>query len=362
MAKVDLSDYGYVNARVRGMRAHLLTKEFFMRLVEAENFEALHNLFDQTVYRREINEAVLMNPERPDYDQALSLNLFSSFKKILDSTGGKPHRLVTILLSRYDIQNIKTIMRGKKGGAVPSEIVSMLVPLGSISMDILQEMSGARELRNVLDILAENRIKYARPMLEKFPDFVRRDQDLAVLELALDKFYLKDVIDQLREKDKNVEMVRQIFVGEIDLRNISTIVRIRGLRLEDHEVIDLCIPGGTLSQEQFLELVRIGDVEQIVLAYPDPQYRRVLERALELYQLIDVVAFDRELERELIRIGVGMSNVDVLGVGVIIGYMSAKQNEIINLRILLRGKMIGQSPDEIRETLFFVERPAEQAA
>lgn len=90
MVRVDLSDYGYVNARVRGMRSHLLTKDFFMRMVEADSFEALHSMLDQTVYRREINEAVLMSPDRPDYDQALNINLVATLRKVLDSTGASP--------------------------------------------------------------------------------------------------------------------------------------------------------------------------------------------------------------------------------------------------------------------------------
>jgi vacuolar-type H+-ATPase subunit C/Vma6 len=100
----------------------------------------------------------------------------------------------------------------------------------------------------------------------------------------------------------------------------------------------------------------------MVSEYPDPRYRKLLEKALSEYQEMDVAAFDRELEHELVRRGVGMSNVDVLGIGVIIGYMWAKQNEIINLRITLKGKLMDQSQADIKKNLFFVEREAAQAA
>jgi hypothetical protein len=65
VARVDLSDYGYVNARVRGMRSYLLMKDFFVRLVETPDFEAMHSMLEQTVYRRELNEAILVpEPDR----------------------------------------------------------------------------------------------------------------------------------------------------------------------------------------------------------------------------------------------------------------------------------------------------------
>jgi V/A-type H+-transporting ATPase subunit C len=116
------------------MRTNLLTKGFFARLLEAEDFDELHSLMEKTVYRREINEVILLDPERPDYDQAFNQNLVASLRKIQDSTGGEPHRLVNLLLSRWDILNIKSILRGKHGRASNSSIFEVIVPVGNINM------------------------------------------------------------------------------------------------------------------------------------------------------------------------------------------------------------------------------------
>jgi V/A-type H+-transporting ATPase subunit C len=359
VARVDLSDYGYVNARVRGMRSYLLMKDFFVRLVETPDFEAMHSMLEQTVYRRELNEAILVHPERPDYDQALSLNLIASFRKILDATGGDAHKLTGVLMSRYDVFNIKTVFRGKKGNATASEAMALLVPVGEVKMDILESMAKAREIRDAINVLLTNQIKYGRVLAAAYPAFQKKNQDLSVLELALDKFHFQNATEQLKKKDSNVDMVRQMLVAEIDMRNISTLVRIRGLKLEDSEVEDLRISGGSLSQDQFLGLHRLGDIVQMVSEYPDPRLRKLLEKGLAEYQEEDVVAFDKELEHELIRRGAAMSNVDVLGIGVIIGFIWLKQNEIINLRIVLRGKMMDRAQSEIRKDLFFVQRDVE---
>jgi V/A-type H+-transporting ATPase subunit C len=367
VATVDLSDYGYVNARVRGMRSHLLTKEFFVRLVESGSFEDLHSMLETTVYRREINEAILVHPERPDYDQALSLNLIGSFRKIHDSTGGEAHRLVTVLLSKYDLLNVKSVLRGKKGNATPSEIASLLIPVGSIRMDALEQMAQEREIRDVINTMNSLQIKYAKPLLATYPEYLKKDQDLAILEVALDKYHYLNAMESLSGKrgygrDKNVEMVREMISGEIDMKNISTLVRLRGLKLDDEEVENFRIPGGMLSEDQFLSLHRLGDIVQLVSDYPDPRYRKLLEKALSEYQEVDLVAFDRELEHELTRRAVAMSNVDVLSIGVIIGFQGAKENEIINLRVVLKGKNMDQPQAEIRKDLFFVEREDAEAA
>lgn len=359
MARVDLSDYGYVNARVRGMRSYLLTRDFTLRMVETENFEALHSMLEQTVYRREINEAILTNPERPDYDQALSLNQIAAFRKVLDSTGGEAHNLCVILMSRYDVQNVKTVLRGKKGNATPSEVLALMVPVGVIKMDTLEQMAQAREVRDAINVLVSQQNKYGQALASAYGAYQKKMQDLAVLELALDKFNYRDCINQLTGHDRNVEMVRQMITAEIDMRNVSTLVRVRGLKLDDDEVEGLRIDGGTLARDQFLALHRLGDVVQIVSEYPDPRFRKPLEKALAEYQEIDVVAFDKELEREIIRRGAAMSNIDVLGIGVIIGFMFSKQNEIINLRIILRGKMMERPQGDIKKDLFFFGQEGE---
>lgn len=363
MARVDLSDYGYVNARVRGMRSHLLTKEFFMKLVEADSFETLNSLLDQTIYRREVNEAVLLDPERPDYDRALSLNTVAAFRKVHDASGGEAHQLVTILLSRYDLLNVKTVLRGKHSGATPTEITNLLIPVGSLRMSTLEQMAQQRETRDVISYMASQQVPYAPPLVAAYQVYLKKEQDLSVLEIALDRFHYASCMEQLgRRRDKNVEMVRQNVSSEVDMKNISTLVRIRGVKLEDREVDSLRIPGGMLTEDQFLSLHRLGDIVSLVNDFPDSRYRKLLERALAEYQEEDIVAFSKELEHEMVRRGTTVSNVDVLSIGVIIGYIWAKQNEVVNLRIVLKGKLMDQPQADIKKDLFFPERETSEAA
>ena len=343
------------------MRSYLLTRDYFMRLVEVPNTDDLQGMLEQTVYRREVTEAFLAKPEKPDYDQALSLNMIGAFRKILDSTGGEAHQLCTILMSRYDVLNVKTILRGKRGNATTSEILDLMIPVGEIKMDTLENIARGREVRDCINTMVKTQMKYGRVLAAAYPDYMNHEQDLSILELALDKFNYQENTSKLEGRDSNVEMMREIFTAEIDLRNISTLVRIRGLKLDDEEVEKLRIPGGTLAQDQFLGLQRLGDLVQIVSEYPDPRTRRLLEKALAEYQEEDIVAFDKELEHELIRRGAAMSNVDVLGIGVIIGFMFQKQNEIINLRIILRGRYMDRPQADIKKDLFFVEPGAEAA-
>jgi vacuolar-type H+-ATPase subunit C/Vma6 len=65
-------------------------------------------------------------------------------------------------------------------------------------------------------------------------------------------------------------------------------------------------------------------------------------------------AFEEEMEKYNIGTCLKMSE-DPLGIGVIIKYMWKKYLEIINLRIIIRGKSIGLIESQIRKELFMWE-------
>ena len=68
-------------------------------------------------------------------------------------------------------------------------------------------------------------------------------------------------------------------------------------------------------------------------------YFAVFERALEDY-----------LTRKALTLGIG----DPLGIGVGIAYLWAKQNEITNLRIIVKGKSVGMPLERVRGELILV--------
>jgi len=53
---------------------------------------------------------------------------------------GEPHDLIVEYLRRWDIWDIKTILRGKAYGASDDEILRILVPSGELSIEFLQNL------------------------------------------------------------------------------------------------------------------------------------------------------------------------------------------------------------------------------
>ena len=71
---------------------------------------------------------------------AIRKDLVMTFRTILNLIkGGETERYLTIILNRWDVQNIKTIMRGKKIQEPPSDILECLIPAGELDEAALTE-------------------------------------------------------------------------------------------------------------------------------------------------------------------------------------------------------------------------------
>lgn len=366
VVQVPLKDYGYANARVRAMKARLLDEGVFKSLLEAPEYNQALSVLEETAYAEDI-EHFMMEGARPTIiDRALNRNTIRNFMKIKDFFMGKPEEMVNALLSRWDLYNLKTVMRGMRALVPKTEIVRNLFPVGSLDLTVLEEIIGQPDLRASLDAVVmfsmQWPIPYGRAITENLNEYLK-EHDLAVLEVGLDRFHYERVVDLLKGGDANAELVGEVVKMEVDTLNIGTIMRICGLELKETKTADLYVPGGTLSEKDFERIAGLGQPEQAYQALlgKASAYRPALARAWERFDERGESAFEDELEKNMIRECLKMSK-DPLGIGVIIEYMWRKYLEVTNLRIIIRGKSIGLIESQIRKELFLMEGDAREKA
>lgn len=363
MVQVPIKDYSYANARVRAMTSRLLDRSVFKKLLAAPDYNRALGVLEETEYGEDLEYFVLEGARPTIVDRAFNRNLVRNFSKIKDFFVGKPLQLVNALLSRWDLYNLKTIMRGMRALVPKQEIQRLLVPVGALDEAVLLEIINQPDLRACLDAIVvfsmEWPIPYGKAISEHLTEFLR-ERDLAILELALDKFHYRNVIALLKDRDANTSLVREVVRLEVDSINMVTLMRICGLDLQVSRAEDFFVPGGTLEDpESFARLVALGQPELVyeALYRQLPEYREPLQSAWRQFDERGENAFEDELEKYMIRRCLGMSK-DPLGIGVIIYYMWRKYLEIVNLRIIMRGKSIGLIESQIRKELFLWEEEA----
>ena len=186
-------DTGYVLTRVKGMHSRLLDQKALSNLILKPDLDAIIAELGSTPYRREIEEASVRYSGILCIEHALRSNMVGTFRKILTLLEGEPsRRFVTLFLHKWDVQNLKTILRGKQIHASQEEIRDCLVPAGDLDDATLAEMLKQPDVRSVIDLLATWQNEFAVPLTERIEDYMEK-RDLVLLEYALDRFYYSHV-------------------------------------------------------------------------------------------------------------------------------------------------------------------------
>ena len=341
------------------MNARLLDQSVFKDLLDAPDYNGAIAVLEETGYGEDI-EHFMMEGARPTImDRAFNRNMVRNFTRIKEFFMGRPEDMVNALLARWDLYNLKTILRGMRALIPKNEIMRNLFPIGSLDVAVLEEITNQPDLRASLDAIVmfspEWLIHYGQAITANLTEFLR-EHDLAILELGLDKFHYEKVMELLKRGDANTQLVHGVVEMEIDAINIVSLMRICGIEMADAKPEDYFVPGGTLaSAKEFTRIMALKQPEAVYEALRSKTpYKEALEAAWKSFDERGESAFEDEMEKHIIKSCLKMSK-DPLGIGVIIEYMWKKYLEVINLRIILRGKSIGLIESQIRKELYMWE-------
>lgn len=359
MVQVPLKDYSYANARVRAMTGRLLEQRVYKDLLDTPDYNRAIGVLEETGYGEDIEHFMLEGARPTTLDRAFNRNLVRNFAKIKDFFEGRPEEMVNALLARWDLYNLKTVLRGMRALIPKAEISRNLVPVGALDLTVLEEIINQPDLRASLDAIVmfslQWWIPYGQAITAHLMEYLR-EHELSILEMALDKFHYEKIGELLKGGDANTAMVREVVRMEVDSINITTLMRLCGLELQEAKAGDFFVPGGSIaSAGEFAKIMELGQPEEVYEALlRKTPYRKVLEKAWKVFDERGESAFEDEIEKHIIGTCLKMSK-DPLGIGVIIKYMWKKYLEIINLRIIIRGKSIGLIESQIRKELFVLD-------
>jgi V/A-type H+/Na+-transporting ATPase subunit C len=348
-------DYGYGNARVRGMRSRLLKQAFFEDLMAATDVSRTIQLLSDTEYRTDLDEALIHGRTAAAVDEALKNNMVRTFQKVMAFLNDEAYDLMGTLLGRFDLFNIKTIIRGKHMHLEPEEIEDSLLALGQLTPVELKELTRQDDARAVADTLWVWDSPYAKPLLDHIAEY-QREHDLALLELALDKHYSEWAASRLKKRSSNVKLARRILGLQTDSINLLSVFRLLKSDIGDMDPARFYLPGGLhVTEPLFIELAGLSDVDEVLDRLRRTPYGSQLEAVVVTYvEEGSLSVFERALEDFVMRKALSSGQGDPLGFGIIMSYLWAKQNEVTNLRIIVKGKSVGMPPDRVRKELIVV--------
>lgn len=326
-------------------------------MIDARTLEELVAAFSETTYKDDISAAMIDAPDHSGIEKGLKNNLSRSFSKIARFASGEVKPLVRVLLGRFDLWNIKSVLRGKHVGAELLEIMEAVLPAGELSDPLLYRLAEQHDVKGVVNLLSTWLSPFAATLRESIPTYYSSG-NLLDLELPMDVYFYKSSFNELKSlgDDINVLLLKEFFQQEIDYLNILSAMRLSREKTSEEAAMKYFVPGGkSFSQDEFRRLVNIGEPEGALEILTGTRYQEAVEDGLRRFAKSGLVsAFQRALEEFMVRKANKLFLVDPLTIGIIIAYIWTKYNEVVNLRIIVRGKSVGMDESLIREELIIV--------
>ena len=319
--------YGYLNARVRGLRAQLLPAGFLTDQLDASGFAGFASALAQTSYGRDLEEAQSERSGLAAVDAALAHGFVRTTRSLLEYAEGTPRALIALLLRRYDLANLKAIVRARHAGRGAEDVLGAVLPAGDLTPKTLRGMAEAADLAAAGQVLALS----GHPLTEAFRKGVAAyagDGDLLAFEIALDRaFYAGWSSDA--ERLPAPDGFRDYVAAEVDATNVRTALKLRG---RDVEAKRFYVTGGKfVGAATFAELV-LQPAGTPLPALRGP-FAAVADAATpgevdgRLRGVLDVLAR---------RLG-----TDPLDIGLVADYLRRKEQETARLRLIARGTFYG---------------------
>ncbi len=344
--KVELGVYSYTYVRTTVMKSLLFKKEDYHKMLHM-TFNEIAEFLQESHYKKEINELATEYSGADLLELALNRSLAGSFKKLLRISPTKLDSLIMEYAKRKDIEDIKTILRGKFTNASEKSILSSITAAGTLSMDFLISLM---KKESIEEVLKNNKIVDFSLLRDGLKD-LNEKKTLVSIENALDKYYYKRLIDFSKTLPKQGALFRDFLAREVEILNILTLLRLKKSKFGKDLIKDFIIPCRGLTTKM-LDLAGVDDLDQITGTLERTEYKDAIEKGIEEFKKTgSLITLETELYTYLLKDATRLLHEHPLTVGVILGYMLAKDIEVRNLKIIVKGKHLGLNEDFIEKQL-----------
>ena len=306
--------------------------------------DAFIQALNTTPYGHDIQEALSRYPALQAVDAALARNLYRTTTKILSFADGRPRQLIEIVLMRWDLANLRVILRGKHAGSRTDDIAENLIGVGSLHDAALRALAEQPDVPAVVGALSGLNHPLVTPLQEGMAEYLE-SKDLSALELGVERFYALYGLRMVKGSGHSEQIVRALLQAELDATNVKTALKLQPAALSREGKARFFIPGGRIvSADIFLLLADRETAEQGLKSL------RILGFPLKTLDA-DPIAFERALDLATIKAQTDLYLGDPLSIDIVVAYLALKSNEVKNLRLIARSKQLGIPRERVRKEM-----------
>jgi V/A-type H+-transporting ATPase subunit C len=345
--------YEYLNTRLRYLKSKLLRPEQFAVLLDLRDLEEFINALAETDYGPEIEASSVQFSGYPLVEDAIVRHTQRVFSRVYGMALDQAKTLIRILLERFEVFNLKTILRGFHIGAAPEVTAESLFPTILYPTAFYQDLLRREGIAAVVDYLLAVGNRFYKPLAAALPEYEASGK-LALLESALDAYYFSSARKTLQEMaNENAILVRRMLGTEADILNLVYALRIVEAGLESEEKVRYILPGGERLKEAFVrDLLNSPDKASFIRKLQGTYYQRALG---EIDEGITASEFQERLENLLYAEQCKFDPGRVFDIHLAAAFIWRLSVEAINLRVIASGISRGAPREIIEDQLIWVE-------
>jgi len=340
---LDYFPFAYPNARVRARTGRILDEKQLSEIIEADNLDEVKN------YLRGLPEYAKYIDQYP-LEKALDTQLAETYSMMAGMAPDNVKKVFKVLLQKWDVRNIKSIIAAKEAGLSREETETLIVPFGELkdSLDKLLDAKSITEIINSLEGTA-----YASILDDAMAAYEKTGMILP-LEAALDKYFLENLLVAASNPSDESTRVLHSFIGtQIDTTSLGIILRAKaeGLKYDDIEPY-IISNGYQLREWKLKDLMDAEDVNGVVNSLEGTDYSKISDALPEYAKTGSVASLEAALDEQVRQTAKASALEIPFGIGPLIGFLTKKEKEIRNLKVITRAKREAGFPNsKIKELL-----------
>ena len=330
--------------RMRALKGRLLGKVQLESFLGMSDTAAIISALGETVYGEQFREST----DLPWIEHGLKQDMVVSHVKILAFLRGRSGRFVETLLGRFELLNLKSIIRSfVHKPATADSVEPFIFPLGKYHTIPVEQALEAADLEHCVALM--NKTPFSRPLEIGYQQYASEGW-LFPLELALDLDYyerLWKALDALGPLDKyNAGRIMGI---QYDITNLLWIFRFKEYYgFSPEQISQYMIPHGwKIRGDIFREVAANDDVVAAVAALHVSPYDDLL-RSVSLVDNSFVLGMEFHLLRYLYRESRDIFMKFPLQMAQLIAFFICKEMEVKDIITVLVGKHMGLPEERIR--------------
>ncbi|MDT2658817.1 V-type ATPase subunit [Enterococcus hulanensis] len=322
------STYHELNPLVRLKELDLLAPELMARMIKAEDLTEVEVLFRGTIYGEFLSDDFYES-----FEEALGTaqdNLLAELVKIIPDPN-----VIWIYTMRFTFHNLKALI---KADLLDKNFDELYIYDGFYSLEQIKTAIRTGQASGLPDILLDS----IREVREHFEE----SNSLQGIDIILDRKFLycqRKIADTINEPELTQEVI-----SFIDFTNI--LMTARGIKQKrSRNFMSTALSSqGSIPKEELLDCVEVG-LEKLISYLRTTTYNEIIEPIIE-DNTIDLSQLERLCDDYLTSF-YETAQTQAFGPLPVLALLNAKAIETKNLRLIITGKRVGLTDDQIRERM-----------